>query len=218
MRAIAGLVQARSNRTHHSSNRRSPTRLGANSPSNWPPQWFSMVSRNCSRQSSVRARPTAAAGLTSTKALTRCGQLAAYIAAHPASTAPMSAERSRPTASMTAARSSICCSSVAAPSTGSESPVPRGSKRTSRANDAYRSNVRAVKGSSHCRSRCDAGPLIITRSTGPSPITWNAIRASPLRAKLVGGSRIIPPETNHRNPSRRGAWSRADEMLAVSHD
>jgi hypothetical protein len=54
-----------------------------------------------------------------------------------------------PTASSTASRSSICCSRVPGRSSGSDSPVPRRSKITTRANDASRSRPPTKTGSSH---------------------------------------------------------------------
>ena len=64
-----------------------------------------------------------------------------YVAANKAAIAapshdPISAARSEPTASMTARTSSIRSSSEGAPSTGSEMPVPRLSKRRTRAIEA----------------------------------------------------------------------------------
>ena len=71
------------------------------------------------------------------KAATRSGYVAANSRAIGApSTTPKIAARWEPTASMTARRSSIRASSVGAPETRSDIPVPRLSKRINRENSA----------------------------------------------------------------------------------
>ena len=69
---------------------------------------------------------------------------------------PKKAARSDPAASITARTSSTRCSSVGTDFTGSDSPVPRLSKRISRANEAILSKKRANSGDSHWTSRCVA--------------------------------------------------------------
>ena len=86
--------------------------------------------------------------------------MAANSADRPRSLPPIIDTRSASTAASTARRSSTCCSSVGGSTTGSDRPVPRRSNMISRANSAIRRNVRAVRGSSHISSRCEAGPVI----------------------------------------------------------
>jgi hypothetical protein len=76
-----------------------------------------------------------------------------------------------PALSSTARISSIRCSSEGIPASRSDSPVPRLSKRISRANDPSRSRQRAYDRSSHARSRCETYPGDTMRSIGPSPLT-----------------------------------------------
>ena len=89
----------------------------------------------------------------------------------PPSESPNSAARSEPAASNTARTSSMRSSSGAGAATGSESPVPRLSNRISRENEASLSRNLAMRGSAHCRSRCETNPGTNTRSSGPSPTT-----------------------------------------------
>lgn len=79
---------------------------------------------------------------------TRSGWVAAnVIASGPPSSEATTAVRFEPTASITAITSSICSSSVGAPSTGSERPEPRRSKLISRENEQSRSMNAAILGS-----------------------------------------------------------------------
>ena len=93
----------------------------------------------------------------------------------PPSDTPQSAARSDPTASMTARTSSMRCSSVGMALTRSESPVPRLSKRMSRANEAMRSICGPMNGISQATSTWETNPGTITMSSGPSPTTWYAM-------------------------------------------
>jgi hypothetical protein len=66
-----------------------------------------------------------------------------WVAANSAAIAPPSSQANtaavrEPTASITATTSSICSSSVGAPGTGSDSPVPRRSNMIRRENEANR--------------------------------------------------------------------------------
>ena len=70
-----------------------------------------------------------------------------------------------------AAGEAFCSSSVAAGG-GSDSPLPRRSKRIRRENCARRSKNRAIRGSSHMWSTCDSHAETYNRSIGPSPTTW----------------------------------------------
>ena len=71
---------------------------------------------------------------------------------------PIRAARSDPAASMTARTSSIRSSSVGAPTTGSESPVPRLSNMIKRANDVRRSIMWTTGGISQASSTCEMKP------------------------------------------------------------
>ena len=122
--------------------------------------------------SGVTACAPDAATPHNTTDVTSSGCIAAYSAQRPESLTPNRLVRSRSAPRMTACTSSICCSSVGALSTGSDSPVPRRSNITNRANDAIRCRYRAVTGSSHMSSTWDAGPGAYTKFTGPSPTTW----------------------------------------------
>jgi hypothetical protein len=87
------------------------------------------------------------------EASTRSGRVAAKRMHRRApSPSPTKAAVSSSAASMTATRSSACCSSVGAPVTGSERPVPRLSKRTTWAKRPARSRIRLAPGFSHSRS------------------------------------------------------------------
>ena len=85
---------------------------------------------------------------------------------------PKSAARCEPTASMTARTSSIRVSSVGAPLTGSDMPVPRLSNLISRENDAISTKAAPKLGQLPGDSRCVTNPGTKTRSKGPSPMTW----------------------------------------------
>ena len=89
----------------------------------------------------------------------------------PPSDTPMTAARSEPAASMTARRSSIRTSSGVPASTGSESPVPRLSKKISRESDAISSKIARKPGTSITKSTFDVVPGTKTTSNGPSPQT-----------------------------------------------
>ena len=111
--------------------------------------------------------------------MTSASVFSGYVAANrlqsgPPSETPSSTARSEPTASITARTSSRRCSSVGSFSTGtgSDSPVPRLSKRIRRDIDASRPRNRANDGSLQKYSRCDTHPITKTRSTGPDPRTW----------------------------------------------
>jgi hypothetical protein len=88
------------------------------------------------------------------------------------SESPKNAARREPTASITARTSSIRVSSVGAPVTGSDIPVPRLSKRIRRENAPSSSGSFEKPGSFHCSSRWVTNPGTKTRSNGPSPHTW----------------------------------------------
>ena len=153
----AGRVRARRDPT-----RRRPT-LGTRywKPSPWPqrPGSAAMYS-SCSscvasphgHSSSRRSRTSAPWRIS---AAVRSGCAAAKsIASGPPSDSPMIAARSLPTASRTARMSSIRSSSVVAPGTRSDMPMPRLSKRMSRVNSASRSQYWRYCGSSQRISRC----------------------------------------------------------------
>ena len=104
--------------------------------------------------------------------LTRSGWLAAKVmASGPPSSEATSAVRWEPTASITARMSSICSSSVGAPSTGSESPDPRRSNVIRRANEHSRSMNAAMFGSEASCSICET-QVGTYSSSGPRPIAW----------------------------------------------
>jgi hypothetical protein len=108
-----------------------------------------------------------------TSALVRSGYVAAKSAAiGPPSEMPRSAARSQETASSTARTSSMRVSRSGSPPGRSDSPVPRLSNRISRANDERRSLKWAERGSSQSSSTCETNPMTMTRSSGPSPVTW----------------------------------------------
>ena len=77
-----------------------------------------------------------------------------------------------PAASITARTSSIRSSRVGTSATGSDSPVPRLSKRIRRENEPSRSKKRANGGDSHWSSKWVAKPRTRTGSSGPSQTTW----------------------------------------------
>src|SRR6266545_5832225 len=104
---------------------------------------------------------------------------------------PKSAARLEPTASITALTSSMRVSSVGAPLTRSDMPVPRLSKRMSRQKEASRSRVGANEGIVQTSSTCVTNGGMKTRSKGPSPRTWYAMLTSPLRAYFVSTSTTI---------------------------
>jgi hypothetical protein len=63
-------------------------------------------------------------------------------------------------------------SSVGAPVTLSDMPVPRLSKRMSLENEAVRLRLAANDGTVQRSSMCVMNPGTSTRSKGPSPSTW----------------------------------------------
>jgi hypothetical protein len=67
--------------------------------------------------------------------------------------------------------SSICSSSVGAPTTGSDSPEPRRSNVISRAKEHSRSMNAAIFGSAPSTSICETQVGTYSRS-GPVPIAW----------------------------------------------
>ena len=71
-----------------------------------------------------------------------------------------------------------------------------------RLKDARRPLNAALGSKSHAASTGRSHEPLQTRSTGPSPTTWYAMRRSPLRANLVSG---IPPTLGDYNPVRRAA-------------
>ncbi len=110
----------------------------------------------------------------------RSGRLAANSAAiAAASETPNTSARSDPAASSTRRRSSIRSSSVGAPTTGSEAPLPRRSKRITRAKPASRSKKRAQRGSSKITSTQEIQFGTQRRSCGPSPSVRQAMWRSP---------------------------------------
>ena len=102
----------------------------------------------------------------------RSGWVAANSAAigPPSSVATIAASFD-PAASITASTSSICSSSVGAPSSGSERPEPRRSKVITRAKLVSRSITPASDASDQRYSTCEIQGGIHTRSMGPSPST-----------------------------------------------
>ena len=91
-----------------------------------------------------------------TRALVSCG----YVAANSSdigtpSDEPKITARSEPAAAITARTSSIRSSRIGAPTTGSDSPLPRLSNMMSRANDAIRSMMWTAVGISQISSTCE---------------------------------------------------------------
>ena len=100
----------------------------------------------------------------------RSGWLAANSAAiGPPSSDPTTAARSEPAAFITASTSSICSSSVGAPSIGSDSPEPRRSNTITLPNEAIRSNAALIVGSRKRYSHCEIQVGTQRMSSGPSP-------------------------------------------------
>jgi len=109
----------------------------------------------------------------SARAITRCGCVAAKTSANdPESPAAKTTALDDPAASSTARRSSIRTSSGGAPSTRSESPLPRLSNVIRRKRCASCSRNARRYGSSQTSSTCCVLPGIHSRSSGPSPTTW----------------------------------------------
>jgi hypothetical protein len=86
-------------------------------------------------------------------------------------TVATSAACSEPAASMTARTSSIRVSSVGAPTTWSDMPVPRLSKWIGRENDASCSKKARAFGTSQPSSTFETAGGTNTTSNGPSPTT-----------------------------------------------
>ncbi len=87
------------------------------------------------------------------------------------SESPISVARSTPAASITARTSSMRCSSGGASATGSDIPVPRRSKSTTRPIEAMRLNALAHASLSQNSSKWLTKPGTTTRSRSPSPKT-----------------------------------------------
>jgi hypothetical protein len=85
---------------------------------------------------------------------------------------PASAARCDPAASITARMSSLRSSSVGAPATRSDMPVPRLSNTSTRACSAIPRSKAAQPAASHCSSTWETKLGAMTTSNGPSPSTW----------------------------------------------
>ena len=129
----------------------------------------------------------------------------------PPSAPPNRAARSDPTASSTAPMSSMSSSNEPSARMRSERPVPRRSKITSRAKAANFPRNVAYPGHHWFCSRWDRYPGAKTRSIGPSPCTWYAIRRSPLFAYRVSPSiraSLTPGHARLRRTGRAGCRRR----------
>jgi hypothetical protein len=108
----------------------------------------------------------------------RSGYVAAKkIASGPVASIPNTAGRSEPAASNTVSASATRASSVGSRSTvsGSERPVPRGSKSTMRAIDARAPRNGPNAGIVQTSPMFEYAGATIRRSIGPSPATWKAM-------------------------------------------
>src|SRR3990172_1959428 len=186
--------------------------LGARLVRSISPQFARVSTMSASRSSRDGAhgysgvRRRLAKPLRRTRARVRDGCDAAKVTARlTPSENPRSAAFSEPRASITARTSSIRSSSVGSSEidTGSDRPVPRLSKRMRRENDDRRCRKPAKAGCSHDSSTLDTQPGIQTRSIGPSPATWYAIRRSPETAYLVRGTAAMPPHGTAELPRDR---------------
>ena len=104
------------------------------------------------------------------------------------------------------------------PGMRSDSPVPRLSNQISRLNEANPRRKRARCGSSQARSRWETKPGMNTRSGGPSPSTWYAMRRPPELAYAISGRTPHSVATaRHASRIREGTCGPAQPPPAGDH-